>query len=284
MSEENGATREEQNQIFQPQAEPQQAPQTPPRSYDVPVEVVTLPSQGLVYTLDNMLANERQIEIKSMTANEENLLTSQALIKNGTVLSKLLEACILNRTIDASSMITGDRNAILIALRITGYGAKYAVRITCSECDEEYEKEFNLSELTLKPLGTKPLQQNVNLFEFILPNSGRTVHFKLLTGQDEQELSETAKMRKKATRSQIDHGVTDRLMQSVVSLGGEQDPAKIATAIKNMPAMDSRSLRKYIDSVEPGVNMKQFSKCSHCGDLSEVQVPMGLTFFWPDAG
>jgi len=276
-------TREEQNQVFQ------QPPQAPPVShvaqqsgYQVPVEVVPLPSKGVVYDLSNPLHNEEEVEIKAMTAKEEDLLTSQALIKNGTVLSKLLESCILNKTINAGSLLTGDRNAVLTALRISGYGPEYNVRVSCPECDEEFEHSFDLSRIPIKPLTAKPVERNTNIFSFSLP-SGKTVYFRLLTGDDELELSKRTAGRKKVA-TQIEKNVTGRLLMSILQIDNEKDPQKLAYMVQNMPVRDSKALRDYIDEIEPGMDMRQELDCEYCGSRSEVRVPLGLTFFWPDAG
>jgi len=271
-------TREEQNKTFQTPPPPAKTSQT----YEVPAEVVPLPSCGKVYPPDHPLHNETTIEIKAMTANEEDLLTSQALIKNGTVISKLLDACILNRLVNSNSMVTGDRNAVLFALRISGYGPEYDVKISCPRCKEDFEHSFDLSALLVKSLRDEPVTPHTNIFQYQLPRSKQLVYFKLLTGADELSLSRAATGRKKVSK-QIEQNVTSRLMHSIIAIGDEKDPHKLAKAVKNMPVADSRALRRHIEKIEPGINMKQSLECEFCGETSEVRVPLGLTFFWPDA-
>lgn len=278
-------SREEQNQqAFN------QAPPPPPQTrvaqqvgFDIPVESVSLPSKGRLYALDHPLANETEVEIRCMTAREEDLLTSRALIKNGTVMSKLLESCLMNKTIDPEDMLTGDRNALLIAIRVTGYGPEYTAKISCPECSEEHEQEFTLNNLKIRDLGAKPVQPNINLFEYTLPLSGLQVQFKLLTGKDESELSKIAERTKKM-KSQVEKTVTSRLLYSIVAINGETDKQKIANVVNNMRAGDARALRKYMGDIEPDVDMKQWSSCPSCGEESEVQIPLGISFFWPDFG
>lgn len=283
-------TREEQNasvfaQSVAPSAPPpqQQFNQVSKQSgFQVPVESVTLPSGGKLYPLGHPLCNETHVQIKCMTAKEEDLLTSQALIRDGTVISKLVESCICNKTIDADSLLEGDRNAILIALRITGYGADYQAKITCPECDAKFENEFSLSGLTIKR-GLPPSYPNVNLFDFVLP-SGATVQFRLLDGATSAEISKGNDQRKKTLKTKVETVITSRLLHAIVSINGNADKQHIAYAVQNMSARDSRALRNYIDEVEPGIDMKQWAKCPECGEQSEVSVPLGLNFFWPDAG
>lgn len=252
--------------------------------YEMPVENVFLPSKGMLYSADHPLCNAESTEIKCMTAKEEDLLTSRALIKNGTVISKLLQSCMLNKMVDPENLLSGDRNALLIAIRVTGYGADYTVKIDCPDCDEQFENEFSLNGLEMKGLGAQPLAPNTNLFSFVLPVTKREVQFKLLTGKDEAELLDADKRRKKLAVSQVETTVTGRLFKSIVSLDGVTDGTKLARQVANMPAGDSRALRKYMDTIEPGVQMKQFAKCTSCGEQSEVDIPLGITFFWPDAG
>lgn len=248
---------------------------------EIPVELVSLPSKGLLYSSDHPLFNEEAVEIKGMTAREEDLLTSRALIKNKTVTTALMKACILNKLIDPDDMLIGDRNAILIGIRVTGYGSDYGVKIECPECSEEFENHFSLSGLTIKPLGAQPIQPNMNLFSFRLPVSGKEVQFKLLTGKDETEMEIVAERRKKLG-SQIENSVTSRLFQSVVSVGGETDRGKLVNIINALPAGDARALRLYMKEVSPDVNMKQLATCEKCSAVSEVDVPIGPSFFWPD--
>lgn len=124
-----------------------------------------------MYPFGHPLANEEAVEIKAMTAREEDLLTSRALIKNGTVISQLLRSCIINKTIDPDEMLAGDRNAILVGIRITGYGSDYGAKISCQDCSKEFTNTFNLSNLSLKHLTALPVSPNQNLFDFVLPKS-----------------------------------------------------------------------------------------------------------------
>ena len=271
-------TREEQQQAFQPPPVPPQNPKP-----QIPVDVVSLPSKGLVYSLEHPLSNEDETEIRCMTAREEDLLTSRALIKNGTVMSRLLQACMMNKMVDPDSLLLGDRNALLIAVRVTGYGPKYSARVSCKDCSEESEHDFDMGKLKIKPLGTTPVKENVNLFERILPMSGDQVQFKLLTGKDDSELTKIANRRKKQ-KIQLENSVTDKLMHSIVSINGETDQSVIAKAVQSMKAGDARDLRSYMNEITPDVDMKQWFECPSCGEDSEVEIPLGISFFWPDFG
>ena len=250
--------------------------------YDIPTECVPLPSRGVVYSFESALHGKETIDIKAMTAKEEDILTSRALIKKGTVITELIKSCIVDKNIDVEEMLVGDRNAIMTAIRVTGYGADYPIEVDCPDCGESVKQSFDLAQLAIKRLGVEPVAAGANIFETTLPKTKKTVRFKFLTGFDERELM-TISERKKKQGKQTDSLVTERYNRQLVSVGSVTDKNKINHFIRNMPAGDSLHLRKFIDKVEPGIDMKGWLECPQCGEQSEVRLPMGASFFWPDA-
>ena len=249
--------------------------------YEVPVESVPLPSGGTVYPVDSGLHGKDTVDIRAMTAREEDILTSRALIKKGTVITHLIQSCLVDKSVDVNQMIIGDRNAIMTALRVTGYGSEYTVEVTCPACSEGSKQEFQLTELPIKRLEIEPMAEGANVFQTKLPLTKKSVHFKFLTGEDEAQLTVLMERNKK----QGAHGenlVTTRLQHQILAIEGIKDRSKINTFIRNMPARDSLSLRKFIDKNEPGLGMKTWMDCPHCMESSEVRLPMGASFFWPD--
>jgi hypothetical protein len=251
-------------------------------SFEVPVESVPLPSMGVVYSSDSPLFRQETIDIRAMTAKEEDILTSRALIKKGTVITHLLKSCMINKQVDPDEMLSGDRNAIMTAVRITGYGAEYAVEVECPACGEKSKQAFDLAQLPIRRLNINPVAEGANLFEFMLPVSKKRIRFKFLTGADEAELA-TVQERKKKQGMSTDNLVTQRLMFSIQSIDNITDKTKISMFIRNMPARDSLELRKFIDANEPGIEMKSWMDCPSCLDHSEVRLPIGAAFFWPDS-
>jgi len=249
---------------------------------DIPAENVPLPSRGVIYDPAGPLFNVETLEIKPMTAKEEDILTSRALIKKGTVLTKLIHSCLLDKSIDPDSLISGDRNALLVSLRITGYGADYDVEVECPACDAKSKQTFDLTTLNIKRLEIDPVQQGENLFEVQLPVTKKVVRVKFLTGKDEREMMITAE-RKKKSGIATDSSITDRLLQSIISVDGITDKNKLGFFVKNIPARDSLVLRKFLDNYEPGIDMKSWMSCPNCHEQSEVGLPMGASFFWPDS-
>lgn len=249
---------------------------------DIPQELVPLPSMGKVYPPETPLYGLESIEIKAMTAKEEDILTSRALLKKGTVISELIKSCLIDRSIDSLQLLSGDRNALMIAIRITGYGPEYNVELECAECGVKSPHGFDLGALPIKRLEIDPIQPGANLFEYELPYSKKRVRFKFMTGRDEEEILVTNEKQKKLALGS-ESNVTTNLLYSIVSIEGITDRGKIAGFVKNMPARDSLALREYIKENEPGIIMRQDTTCDACGHTEEVSMPLGVTFLWPQA-
>jgi len=250
---------------------------------DIPLETVPLPSSGKVYPQSSLLHNSETVDIRAMTTREEDILTSRALLKKGTVITELIKSCLVDRNINPNELLGGDRNALMVAIRITGYGPEYNAEIECQECGTKSPHEFNLGELPVKRLEIEPVQAGVNLFEFVLPKSRKLVKFRFLTGRDEEEIMTMSEKQKKLGLS-TESNVTTNLMHAIVSIDGVEDRVKISNFIKHMPARDSLALRNYIKDNEPGVVMRQETSCPSCGHSEEVAMPLGVNFLWPSAG
>jgi hypothetical protein len=233
-----------------------------------PTEIVELPSKGLVYPADHPL-HSGKVEMKYMTAKEEDILTNQNYIQKGIVLDKLLEALTMNK-FSLKDMITGDKNSLIVASRILGYGKDYTFT---------YDgKEYNVDLTTLdnKPFDTSLLTSK-GTFKFILPVSKTEVEFKLLTAKDEELIDQEIQGLKKLNK-ELSSEITTRLKYQLTTVDGSQDRNVIKEFVEfNLLAADSRALRLYIKEVAPDVNL---SFTTEGGE--EVAIPINLTFFWPD--
>lgn len=250
---------------------------------DIPVDLVPLPSKGALYDQSHPLYNEESVEIRCMTAREEDILSSNALFKNGTVLEKLMEACLMNKTVDPSTLLLGDRTAIWIAIRVSGYGPDYPVKLACPKCGKVGEHNLSLNGLKYKPLTGTPVVPNSNRFVCTLPLSKAVVEFKLLTGKDVDDITKIQKAMEKLGR-QIDNNITLRLKKQILSVNGNSSDEYISKFVDSMRAGDARELRKHIRSIEPDVDMTRVVQCAQCAEESEVEIPFGMSFFWPDYG
>jgi len=250
--------------------------------WTVPVESIPLPSAGKIYPQGSSLHNRTSVQIKAMTAHEEDILMSRALIKDGSTITHLLNSCILDKSINTRDLIAGDRNAILVAIRITGYGPEYRAEATCTACSKTQPASFDLSELEIKPLRVDPVTPGSNQFEYVLPVSKKRVIFKFLTGKDQEEHTIMLERRKRAMPDmQVENLVTSRLEISILSIDGVTDRNKLNAFISSMPAGDSRALRNYMNENEPGIDMNGRLHCVYCGAESSVSLSLGPTFFWP---
>jgi hypothetical protein len=250
--------------------------------YVPPVEAVPLPSGGRLYPVNHPLHGRDRVEIRSMTARDEDILTSQGLLKQGKAISTLLKSCLVDKSIDPESLLVGDRNAILIAIRVTGYGPEYKCGVQCPECAEKTTVDFDLNQLPIEPLGAEPDTEGTNTFSFQLPVLKKAVVFRLMTGALEKELTAVlTSTKKKSGPAAQEAPVTTRLLHQVISIGGETEGSKLAVTIRNLPARDSKELRNFIERIQPGVKMEQRFHCPSCNEVSEVTVPLGAEFFWP---
>jgi hypothetical protein len=252
------------------------------RQHNFPTEVISLPSQGKVYPEGNPLASGK-IEMKYMTAREEDILTSANLIRQGVVLDKLMQSMIVS-PINYNDLVIGDKNAIMIAARILGYGKEYEVEITCPKCETESKVNIDLLSLPEKNILDTATQISNNEFEFTLPKSGRVVTFKLLTHGDEKALqAELDVLKKSAKKDSVDKELSTRLRYGIVSIDGNSDKKYIADVVENqILAMDSKALRKYIKDVAPDVKFEIDFVCENCSHVEEaLTFSIDTNFFWP---
>jgi hypothetical protein len=238
--------------------------------FKLPTEIVELPSKGLLYPEDSELA-KGVVEIKYMTAKEEDILTNQSYIKNGTVLDKLIKSLIVSK-INYDDLLVGDKNAIMIAARILGYGAEY----TFNYLGESHI--VDLSQVENKPLKEELFTNRINEFTFTLPKSGNTVTFKLLSHKDEQDVTLELEGLKKINRDASPE-LSTRLKYLITSVEGKRDKKDIREFVDNyLLAQDSRALREYIKEIQPDVDLTFFPD----GSNDRINIPIGISFFWPD--
>jgi len=241
-----------------------------------PSEVIDLPSEGKLYPEGHPL-KDGKVEIKYMTAKEEDILTSQNLIKKGVVIDRLLDSLILTTGVKTNDMVLGDKNAVMIAARILAYGPEYICEITNPNSGETINHTFNLADCPFKKL---PENITENKFEITLPISKKTITFKLLTGKDEMIINEELKSSKKIGID-IKPELTTRLRHTITSVDGDSSQPVINNFVQNMLARDSMHLRNEIKKNSPDIELSQEVEIE--GESVKVEIPMTVGFFWPDA-
>lgn len=246
------------------------------QKFNFPTEVIKLPSKGLVYAKENPLSSG-EIEMKYMTAREEDILTNSNYIQKGIVFDKLFQSMIVSK-IDYSELIAGDRDAIMVASRILGYGKNYQIKYTHPITGIEEDVDIDLTTLKEKDVDFS-LFNNSNEFSFTLPNTNNEITFKILTQKDEAEIEKEIQSLKKIN---VSNDITVRLKQQILSVNGNRDKKFIRDFIDNgLLAVDSIEFRKYVKKMSPGIDFT-FNFVGSDGYVEEgVSLNVGLSFFYP---
>ena len=253
------------------------------KKYSFPTEIVDLPTKGLIYATDNALAIG-QVEMKYMTAREEDILTSTNLIKQGVVLDKLFQSMIISK-INYDDLLVCDKNAIMIAARILGYGKEYAVEVQDPYSDNKQKVVIDLTTIAPKEYDYESIVPGQNEFTFVLPASKRTITYRLLTHGLEKKIKEDLKGYAKLIKNTgIDKELTTRLKNLITSVDGKSDTATINGFVDNeLLAMDSRALREEIKKVTPDLDMTFVFTSETTGETKIMDMPMDVSFFWPNS-
>jgi hypothetical protein len=255
------------------------------QEYKFPVETIELPSKGLLYPAGSGLAAGK-VDVKYMTAKEEDILTSQNLIKNGTVIDRLLRSLIVT-PINYNDLLVGDKNAIMVAARILAYGKEYKVELTDPNSGEKQEEVVDLTMFEYKEFSGEGLTQGENRFSFKLPASKRTIEFRLLCHGDEQSVQDELKRQKKSFKggfAGVKPELSTRLRKMILSVDGETDPIKIRNFVENeFLSRDSLAFREHIEKISPDIDLTYRYYSESTGDENEITLPMSVQFFWPRA-
>ena len=247
---------------------------------DVQTEIVELPSKGLLYSPDSPL-HKGVIEIKYMTAKEEDILSTQSYIKQGIVLDKLCESIIATKGVKFNDLIIGDKNAVLFAARAYGYGPTYQTVVKSND-GTEIPIAINLEELPYTEIDESLITPGVNKFSYTLPRSKKVVEFKLLTVGDQKKIDDAIKNMKKMGPNYPVQNLTQRLKYMILSVDGNTDKGIINTFIDNMLAVDSRAFREYVAKIQPDVNLEVEVEDPNTGEPFRSSFEIGVDLFYPD--
>jgi hypothetical protein len=255
-----------------------------PMDFVSPTEHVELPSRGRGYPQGHPVHNQETIEIRYMTAKEEDILSSRSLLKKGLAIERLIESVICDKNIMAKDLLVGDRNAILIAARRSAYGNIYSTKVTCPNCSSVGEHDFDLNEASAYE-GDGFEKYNIEVtpkgyFKVKLPLTEFEVEFRLLRGQDELEIIKKAQKLQK--NNAAEQNVTDQLKRFIISVNGYGEDKIINHVIRHITAQDSIFLRGAYKQCSPDIKISDDFTCSSCGFEQELEVPFGADFFWPD--
>ena len=244
-----------------------------------PTEVIDLPSKGWFYDQTGPLASG-QIELKYMTAREEDILTSLNLIQKGVVLDRLLKAVVVTPKVNVDDLLVGDKNGILLASRILAYGKDYPTSITCRQCGVVNATTVDLTALEERDI-VEPEEKGHNEFEYVVPTTKRTVVFRALTHGDDEKINKEVEGQRKIS-GDVDYVKSTRLKYMIVSVDGDTSDSTIREFVDNgLIARDAMALRQEYTRVVPDVDLTFDFTCTGCNDQRRISVPLGIDFFWP---
>ena len=251
-----------------------------PLDFVSPTEHVELPSQGRGYPQGHPLFGKETIEIKYMTAKEEDILSSRSLLKKGLAVERLLQSLICDRNIDAKSLFIGDRNSILISARRSAYGNIYSTKVTCPNCATVSPYDFDLNNSKISESDNYD-KYDIEIstegwFKVKLPITGFLVEFRILKGQDEVDMVENAKKKK------TEKNVSSQLKRMIVSVNEYKERYVIDGVVEKLPAQDSIFLRGAYKAASPDIRIVEDFTCPSCEFQQELEVPFGADFFWPE--
>ena len=245
--------------------------------FQVPTEEVELPSGGAFYA-----NGKKTVTIKYLTAEEDDILYSPDLIKSGKVLDVLLDKAVIDKDLRPESMLSGDRNYLLVEIRKTGFGNDYVPgEIQCPSCGQVHEPTINLSKLKSKPLEIMP--DSDGEYEVELPLMKMRIRFRLLTGTDEKRLAKLSEVKSgKSGGIRVSKLVTEKYIMQIMEVNGNRDKLYIKKFIAAMPMKDSGFFREYVRRIEPGLDLSYEFECPVCGELDIKDIPITPKLFYPD--
>ena len=242
-----------------------------------PSEMVDLPSEGRLYPKEHPLSSGK-LELKYMTAREEDILTSQNLIKKGIVIDKLLDSLILTKGVKSDDLILGDKNAVMVAARVLAYGPEYECEVVIPQSGEKVHRSFDLTDCPFKKI---PDEITENNFSITLPACNKEINFRILTGKEEKLVTQELDAIKKKVGSLVSPELTTRLKKAITAVDGDDKQITINSFVDNMLSRDSMVLRAKMNDVAPDIDLEQEIEVG--GESVTVTIPMTVNFFWPKA-
>lgn len=246
----------------------------------LPTELVDIPSKGKYYPPDHPLHGQESVEIRYMTAKDTDILTSKNLIKKGVAIDRMLQGVIVDKNIKVEDLYVGDKNALIVASRINGFGPSYETKISCPSCEETLNHTFDLSEI-FEEIEEDEEEKNVSqdgIITIELPVTKATVKCRLMTGKDEKNLLLKSQKRKKNKLSEST--LTDQYKMIVVSVNDVEERGLVEKFVDVMPARDSSYLKAEYNKNTPNIDLSHIYLCENCGEESNITIPFSANFFW----
>ena len=245
-----------------------------PEEYRTPYDIIELPSQGILYK-----NNKKSVKVEYLTAMDESVISSPNISSGNKLIDILITRKVKDLGFSSEDLLVGDRTALMVFLRVTAFGEDYTQLVFHPEKGDFVEAIIDLSTLSQKKLTIKPDENGE--FEFLLPKTNKKVTFTLLTGKDEEIVDLKDNEFKKRDPDGISNKLVFLLEQQIKSVDGDRDKIRISNVIKKLPIIDTRSLRKYINEITPGLDFKTIAR-TQGGESLNTFLRFGSNFFWPE--
>lgn len=259
-----------------PNTPPMEQPTQQETGFIVATELVDLPTKGLFYDEGHPLHNQETIEIKHLTTKEEDILTNQSFLKNGTAIDRMLQSILIDKRVKVKDLFVGDKNALIVASRIYGYGPDYDTKFSCPSCGTAQQTTFDLHEMQ-----HVDFQENQQEYEVVCDYETKSLFLNIPRTNTKLELR-LIKEDKANVKNKNNNNISHYYKKIIKSVNGNSDPRYILSYINSMTALDSRFLRNVYYKIVPGVDFSVDFECSNCGYQSQVEVPLNAEFFWPN--
>ena len=285
------------NRITVPQeTNKNELPETPPKqrndnpfglSFVVPTEIVTLPSGGHLYPENSALKGLKEVEVKSMTAAEEDIMINDSFIQKGVVFDRLIDSIMITPGIKSEELQDCDKLAILMSARKTGYGDAISFSVSCGACNHDYDIDASLTQM-LERSEENPYEprsgegweylEDSNTYSFNITSVDIDANIKLLTRSEVKDLMASREQKK---RLGLPFNETIEFLRAVlVSANGITDRTSLNKLAEILPASAARRIR-YVHNVNlPKIDTSQEVTCPACGQEETKEVPFSLGWFW----
>ncbi|MHA2046002.1 MAG: T4 family baseplate hub assembly chaperone [Candidatus Thorarchaeota archaeon] len=242
-------------------------------------EAIELPSKGKFYDGQDG-PTDGIIHMRSMTGEEEAVLATPRLVKDGKAIDMIFNRCVQEQY-DTANFLVQDRTYMLIYLRIISYTEEYEVELRCPETDKPFSYTIDLNNNLF--MDYCPDDFDSSSLSGHLPNTGFSFSYSLARGRDDKRLNDyrNHKIKHFETSNQPDDSLSYKTAQLVNEIEGVSDKQEIHTLIKKLPINDVSFLRTLVNEPPFGMDTKITISSPFTMSEFEVELPLEANFFFP---
>ena len=228
----------------------------------IPAEIVHLTSKGLIYPTTSLL-RKGYVEMRHMTAYDEDIITNASYVREGIVFDKLLASLIVD-DIDINEIAACDKDGLIINARILGYGSDYNVTVNDPKTSKIIQAEIDLSKLRTKEFVLIP--DDLGEFEYAV-NSTQKVKFKYISSRELDAIKET-------------NSVSGLLELIITEVNGKREFHEIQNFIRyQLRAADAKKFREFVSNNTPSI-IKEWNFESESGGTFTAGFQFDAGLFW----